>query len=158
MEIQLLRHGKAASPSLRMPSDHDRPLTDEGRRELVKTGKALRNMRLRPDILASSPLVRAVQTSETISKYVGAETEIWNELKPETPPEQTLHTIQKAGADSILLVGHQPHLSNLISHMISDNHASISIKKGGLACVRLSALGHGELRYIMTPKQLGMIA
>lgn len=158
MDVYILRHGKAAPPSLRIPSDHDRPLTDAGLRELSRTGRALRHMGIRPDTLASSPLLRAIQTAEAISKYVGAEVEIWEDLKPETIPDETLHTIRSTGADSIMLVGHEPHLTGLISHMTSGRPVQISLKKGGLACVRLPVLGYGALRYILTPKQMGMMS
>ena len=157
MNVYVFRHGKAAPPSLRVPSDHDRPLTTLGRRELIKTGRALRRLGIRPDTLASSPLLRATQTAEVISKYVGADMEIWEDLKPETSPSHTMDAIRSTGADSIMVVGHEPHLSNLVSHMISGHDAYISLKKGGLACVRLPVLGQGELRYILTPKQMGMM-
>ena len=158
MNIYVLRHGKAAPPSRRVPSDHGRPLTGLGRRELAATGRALRRMKIRPDTLASSPLLRAVQTAETISKYVGADMEIWDDLKPETDPNQTLDAIRSTGADSVMVVGHEPHLTSLISYMIAGRNASISLKKGGLACVRLPVLGRGALRYILTPKQMDLIS
>ena len=158
MDVYILRHGKAAPPSLRIPSDHDRPLTDAGRRELSRTGRALRHMGIRPDTLASSPLLRAVQTAEAISRHVGADVEIWEDLKPETTPDETLDTIRLSGADSIMVVGHEPHLTALISHMTSGHPIHISLKKGGLACVRLPVLGRGALRYILTPKQMGMMS
>ena len=158
MEVYVLRHGKAAPPSFRTPSDHDRPLTDVGLRDLSRTGRALRRMSIRPGTLASSPLLRAVQTAEAISRYVMADVEIWEDLKPETAPDETLHTIRSTGADSIMVVGHEPNLTGLISHMISDHAATISLKKGGLACVRLPVLGRGALRYILTPKQMEMIS
>lgn len=158
MNVFVLRHGKAAPPSRRIPSDHDRPLTTPGRRELAKTGRALRRMGIRPDTLASSPLLRAVQTAEVISGYVGADMEIWDGLKPETSPTHTIDVIRSTGADSIMVVGHEPHLTNLISHMISGRDAYMSLKKGGLACVRLSVPGRGELRYILTPKQMGLMS
>ena len=158
MEVYILRHGKAAPPSLRIPSDHDRPLTDTGRREVTRTGRALRHMGIRPDTLASSPLLRAVQTAEAISRYVGADVEIWEDLKPEATPDDTLHTMRTTGANSIMVVGHEPHLTGLISHMTSGHPVQISLKKGGLACVRLPVLRRGVLRYILTPKQMGMIS
>lgn len=158
MDVYILRHGKAAPPSIRIPSDHARPLTNVGRQELNKTGRALRNMGIRPNILAASPLLRAVQTAETISRYVGADVEIWEDLKPETIPDKTLDTIHSSGADSIMVVGHEPHLTDIISHMISSHTVSISLKKGGLACVRLPMLGGGVLRYILTPKQMKMMS
>ena len=158
MNVYVLRHGKAAPPSRRVPSDHSRPLTGLGRRELAKTGSALQRMKIRPDTLASSPLLRAVQTADILSKYIGTEMEIWDDLKPETPTNKTLDAILSTGVDSVMMVGHEPHLTGLISCMTSDRPVNISLKKGGLACVRIPVLGRGALRYILTPKQMEMIS
>ena len=85
--------------------------------------------------------------------------EIWEDLKPETNPSHTMDAIRSTGADSVMVVGHEPHLTSLISHMISrHDDACITLKKGGLACVRLPVLGPGELRYMLTPKQMGMMS
>lgn len=158
MDVFLLRHGKAERPSVRIPSDYHRPLTVPGRREMERVGRAIRKMGIRPDVLASSPLVRAAQTAEIVSGYLGAAVDEWEELKPEVPPAETMKALEAAGADSVMLVGHEPHLSTLISRMISDGTASVSLKKGGLACVRTYMPGSADLRYVLTPKQLVMIS
>lgn len=158
MDVFLLRHGKAERPSARIPSDYHRPLTVPGRREMEKVGRAIRKMGIRPDLLASSPLVRAAQTAEIVSGYLGAAVDEWEVLKPEAPPAGAIKALEDAGADSVMLVGHEPHMSTLISQMISDGTASVSLKKGGLACVRTYMPGSANLRYVLTPKQLVMIS
>lgn len=158
MDVLLLRHGKAERPSIRVPSDYQRPLTGIGRKEVERVGRAIKKMGINPDVLATSPLVRAAQTAEIVSGYMDAETVEWEELRPETDPKDTIDMIEAAGADTIMLVGHEPHMSTLISQMISDGSAIISLKKGGLACVRVPALGPGRLRYVLTLRQLVMIS
>ncbi len=158
MDVLLLRHGKAERPSIRVPSDYQRPLTAIGRKEVERVGRAIRRMGINPDVLATSPLVRAAQTAGIVSGYVGVEAVEWDELKPETDPRDTIDMVEAAGADTVLLVGHEPHMSSMISQMISDGSAVVSLKKGGLACVRVPALGPGRLRYVLTPRQLAMIS
>lgn len=157
MIVFLLRHGKAARPSTLIHSDHMRPLTDIGHSEMVKIGRAMKHLDIRPDILASSPLVRAVQTAEIVSEYVGTNVTLWDELKPESHPSVTLKLIQSLHVKSIMLVGHEPHLTDLISNMISTTMLAISLKKGGLACIRMPAKGLASLRYLLTPRQMGKI-
>ena len=155
MIVFLLRHGKAARPSTLIHSDHMRPLTNEGRSEMVKIGRALKHLDIQPDMLVSSPLVRSVQTAEIVSEYVDASITLWDELKPESHPSATLKLIHSLHVKSIMLVGHEPHLTDLISHMISTTMLPISLKKGGLACIRMPAKGFASLRYLLTPRQMG---
>lgn len=154
MIVFLLRHGKAVNPSSLIHNDHMRPLTDIGHNEMIKVGKAMKRLDIQPDILASSPLVRAVQTAEIVSKYVGTSVTLWGELKPESHTSDALKILQNLHVKSIMLVGHQPHLTDLISNIISTTMLSISLKKGGLACVRIPVRGLASLRYLLTPKQL----
>lgn len=61
--------------------------------------------------------------------------------------------------DSVLLVGHEPHLTNLIKMIISNNSntVNISLKKGGFVHIRCNPVKtkmSGSLRSMMNPKQL----
>ena len=158
VKVYVLRHEEAAYDYPNYAGDRGRPLTERGRRQSARTAGAIRRMGLRPDVLASSPLVRAVQTAEAVSKCVGAEVQLWTALQPERRPSEALDKIWRSGADSIMVVGHEPHLTGLIRAMISGGGASISLKKGALAYVRLLEPAYGELRYMLTPKQMGMIS
>ena len=155
MIVFLLRHGKAARPSTLVHSDHMRPLTNTGRSEMLKIGRAIKRLDISPGILASSPLVRAVQTAEIVSEHLNIDVTLWDELKPESHPSATLKLIQSLDVKSVMLVGHEPHMTDLISHMISATMLPISLKKGGLACIRMPAKGLASLRYLLTPRQMG---
>ncbi len=157
MNIFLLRHGKAARPSQMVPSDYQRSLTISGRRQIEKIGSVIKKMGIRPDILASSPLVRAMQTASIVSGHVKCDVVTWEELKPEIIPEVTTKSVLAAGVDSVMLVGHEPHLSGMVSSMVCDSAVSLSIKKGGLVCVNIMPSGAGIIRYMLTPKQMVMM-
>ena len=70
MKLYLLRHGNADWPHWTQPDD-ERPLTEEGKRELKKIGEALRVRRVAPGLILASPLPRAAETAEIVGKELG---------------------------------------------------------------------------------------
>lgn len=162
MELYLLRHGKAQEHTQNIASDAKRELTEVGKKELDCIAKAIKNLEIDVGDIFSSPLIRAKQTAEIVVKHVKSKKKsikIWNELKPEIDVEKTIKKLTMLKPDSsIVLVGHEPHLTDLISKIISiDGTVNISLKKGGLAHIRCNITKgkiSGSLRSIMTPKQL----
>jgi phosphohistidine phosphatase len=163
VELYILRHGKAQEHTQNIASDAKRQLTNTGKKELECIAKSMNVLDIKVDGVISSPLIRAKQTAEITLKHLKTRKksiEIWNELKPEINVDKT---IQKLTAlkptSSVLLVGHEPHLTNLIGAIISttSNPVNISLKKGGLVHIRCNLVKTkilGSLRSIMTPKQL----
>jgi phosphohistidine phosphatase len=162
MEIYILRHGKAEEHTQNITSDAKRRLTETGRKELENIAKAIKNLDIKVDTIISSPLVRSKETADIIAKYLlekKKKTTIWDELKPESNVLETHKKLVKLTPDTkILLVGHEPHLTDLISSIISTNcEVAINLKKGGLVSIRgYSSKSRivGSLRSILTPKQL----
>ncbi len=159
----MLRHGKAEERSLAVKSDAKRKLTEEGKKELCCIAKSIKNMNIKFDFIASSPLLRARQTAEIVHSHVKSKKRTisyWNELRPESDIMLVMRRLTLLNpVASVLLVGHEPLLSSLISIMISPNNhnVAISIKKGGLAHIQgfvKNSTVSGTLRSIMTPKQL----
>lgn len=162
MEIYILRHGKAEERSQNITSDSNRRLTEEGKRDLDCIGKAIKNLGNEFDYVITSPLVRAKQTAEIVLKQIKNKKKsilVWNELKPEIDVTLTIKKLSKLQTSSrVLLVGHEPHLTNLIGQIISGtDEVNISLKKGGFVHIRGSPQKsqiRGSLRSILTPKQL----
>ena len=162
MELYILRHGKAEERSPNITSDSKRRLTEIGKKELDCIGKAIKNLDAEFDYVVSSPLVRARQTADIILKNVKTKKKslaIWDELKPEVDVEKTIKKLSSINPSfSILLVGHEPHLSSLVSKIISNSYdADISLKKGGFVHIKgipEKSGFYGSLRSILTPKQL----
>lgn len=162
MDLYVLRHGKAGERS-GMRGDAQRALTETGVREMTAISKALRRLGIRPDYLASSPLNRARQTADIVSKALipkGGKVAVWNELRPETDTDQTIsRLVSLPTASSVMVVGHEPNLSSLIAGMVSGraDGIRIALKKGGFAHVRVSSITRkpfGSLRCVLTPKQM----
>ena len=161
MDVYILRHGKAEDMSFSVKSDSMRRLTEAGKKELRFISRSIRNMDIELDYIVSSPLLRARQTAEIIVADIKCKKQsitFWDELKPESDVRlisKRLSTL-KPGS-SILLVGHEPLLSNLIGSIISADTVSIAMKKGSLAHVRCFATNStvaGTLRSLVTPRQL----
>lgn len=118
MRIYLCRHGDAV-PEDEAGSDRDRWLSPRGR-ELVRTlARLLREQKVEPDCILSSPLPRAVQTAELLAAaldYLGVVTTL-RCLEPAAQPEVAARAIINAG-ESVLVCGHEPSISTLTAHLL----------------------------------------
>ena len=63
----LIRHAKSSWDDTAL-SDKDRPLHDRGKRDAPKMGKRLARRDVKPDLILSSPAMRALTTAEIIAK------------------------------------------------------------------------------------------
>lgn len=160
MDVYILRHGRAedAGPGM---ADAERRLTKKGREEIVRAGRWMAAQELRFDLIASSPLARAQETASVIAGCLGQpdRLETWEILAPGGNPDTVCHQIGKyPNTRAILLVGHEPLLTALISRIITGNEdAAIALSKGALAKIRdfSSRTGpSGELHWLLTPAQM----
>lgn len=142
-------------------SDADRRLTKKGRKDILKAGRWMAAQELRFDLIASSPLVRAQETATIIAGCLGQTDRhvTWDILAPGGNPETVCHQIGKNGdIRAILLVGHEPLLTALISLIIAGHeNAAIAMSKGTLAKIRDfsgTAGPSGELHWLLTTAQM----
>jgi phosphohistidine phosphatase len=115
------------------------------------------------DFIVSSPLVRAIQTAEVVMKEMVIPREalvVTESLAPGGSRAALVREINRLAerAGSIVLVGHEPGLSELIGLFCSGrDDASIELKKGGFAKLETARLRTGRcatLEWLLTPKQL----
>ena len=164
MELYILRHGEAGKRLVAGSKDSERPLTFTGEEEVKEIANALAGLGLKPDFIAASPLARARQTAEIVAKKLKVKKgkfELWDELKPEGSRLALYSKIAQFKPDeSVMIVGHEPFLSDLVGDLIFDgkaNNARIVLKKAGLAKVGLTSLrpkAKGELRWLLTPRHM----
>lgn len=166
MELYIFRHGEAGK---RLPAgmkDSERGLTVAGADEVKQVAEGLASLEPEFDVIATSPLKRSVQTLDIIAKTLKnkkGRVERWDELKPEG---SRLDLYKKLGGfkqeSSILIVGHEPYLSAMISEIIFGNAAGgIVLKKSGAARIDVSSMHpkpKGQLRWLLTPKLLRRMA
>lgn len=163
----ILRHGIAAEPGTRGYSDSERPLTQEGISEMKLIARGMKRLGLEFELVLSSPYVRARQTAEIAAGEFGLKNEIKfsDALRSEADPCVLLEELKQKypEKDSVLLVGHQPFLTYLISLLTAGNkESSLELKKGGLCklgdCLLGSRQASAVLKWLMTPKQLKLLA
>ena len=70
MELYLVRHAEAQERTENLVDDL-RHLTRRGRKQAAKLGRRLKKNRVRPALIITSPLVRAVQTAELLAAELG---------------------------------------------------------------------------------------
>src|SRR5687768_2496732 len=120
MRVLIIRHGIAedrAAFAKRGEGDEGRPLTDAGRRKMRDAAAGLTRAVKRIDVLGSSPLVRAMQTADIVSKACGGNKVLKTDvLEPGKPLRGVLGWLQGQSADAtVALVGHEPQLGMLVS-------------------------------------------
>lgn len=164
MELYLLRHGIAQERGT-TPTDEERALTEEGVSRMQEIVKGMQALGLEFDSILTSPLVRAKQTAELVRKGYDLKAPVTesNLLRPEAKHNDLLKELRRFDAGSrVLLVGHEPFLSELLSLLTAgDPYSAINVRKGGLALVSVPKMGReaiGCLEYLLTPKQLRCLA
>jgi phosphohistidine phosphatase len=163
MDLLVLRHGEAGKRSP-LPNDSKRTLTAEGRQEIIDLSNGLKSLQVKLDYVLSSPLLRAKDTAEIVAKSLKFKGKIeeLQSLKPEGSRLEFYSALSKLKQDSVVLVvGHEPYLSQMISEAISQSECRINLKKAGLARIRVIATLpklRGDLRWLLTPKLLKKLA
>ena len=159
MEIYILRHGIAVergTPGYK--KDSERPLTKEGEEKMHQIADAMLGMGLQFDLILSSPYVRAKQTAQIVAGELDEEVTSTDFLIPDANGLELIAEINDEKPQRVLLVGHEPDLSRLISILVTGgSDATIELKKGGLCKLTSDKLTFGRsatLNWLLTPKQL----
>jgi phosphohistidine phosphatase len=103
MQLYLVRHADAT------PGDPDelRPLSDEGREQARELGERMRDDGVVPDVVLTSPLLRARETGDALARATGATSEADERLAPGASAETLREAISGRG-EQVVVVGHQP--------------------------------------------------
>ncbi|MBC8127573.1 MAG: phosphohistidine phosphatase SixA [Gloeobacteraceae cyanobacterium ES-bin-144] len=153
MELILLRHGKAEDTHPQ--GDPPRALVDKGRKQARRAAKLLTRANFLPDIVLTSPLVRARQTAEEFCETAGlpgAVIQGW--LACGMNPEQAMVELATfKDFKRVAIVGHEPDFSELIQSLIGTTSNNVEVKKGALACLQVNPPGSkGRLLFLIPPK------
>lgn len=142
MIVHLVRHAEAVERSPEIQEEH-RFLTRRGRNRFRKAAKSGRNSGIAPEVILSSPLVRAVQTAEILAQVVkfkgdllitpllahGFRQENFNELLKEFPT-----------VSELALVGHEPELGSLAGILLGSG-ATCTLDKGAIVSFKMNPGG-----------------
>lgn len=162
MHLYILRHAHAAPlDGQEIKTDEDRPITDKGREQVRTVALAIKRMGIAVDLILTSPLRRAMETAELLSQESGTvPVEAFKRLSPGSPSNKLSKHLIGIEAEHVVLVGHEPDLSEHTAWFIGSKKASIKLAKGAIACVECEvAPGHGmgTLKWLMTPRTLASL-
>jgi phosphohistidine phosphatase len=165
MEIYLLRHAVAVEAEAFRGEDSERPLTPDGKKKMRRAAKGMLALGLSFDLILTSPYRRARETADIVAGiYKKRRLVQCNDLlKPGGDRKSLVEHIAQPGdaAQNVLLVGHEPHLSQLLTTLIGASASAVKLKKGALGCLSTERLRHSacaKLEWLMTARQLAAIA
>jgi phosphohistidine phosphatase len=152
--LYFVRHGKAGHHSM-AADDDERELTDAGVAALEAAAPVWRRLNLRPDLVISSPLPRALRTAELVLSGLGMSDDpvVDDRLRPGAQWNDLARAMAAhPDARRVMFVGHEPDLSGAVS--LLTGAASVRMRKGGIACVEFPGVpepGAGELAWLLDP-------
>jgi phosphohistidine phosphatase len=161
-EFYIMRHGLAATRGgVRFSDDAQRPLVPEGKEKMREIAGGLKRMGFEVDWIVTSPLVRAVETAEIIAESLASTVpvEVCDAMRPGGSPEDLLAFLAKRpNFRRVLVVGHEPDLSELAARLIgAGGHANLAFKKGGCCMISFDEFppqSLGQLEWWLTPRLL----
>jgi phosphohistidine phosphatase len=149
MQLYFLRHGEADWPGWTKPDD-ERPLTDFGKREVRQVAKFLNRLKVKPDLIVTSPLPRALQTAEVAAEQLKTKLRQDEALEPGFGISELRTVLKRHRSKVLMLVGHEPDFSSVISALTG---ASLKLSKAGVALVDIDPEAQeGRLLWLFPPK------
>ncbi len=158
-----MRHARAVERGTPgFTDDSVRPLTPEGEEKMYDIARGMRRLDLGFDLLLSSPFVRARRTAEIVAEVLDErdKLEFTDALAADGDPRELITELRarRKSPAALLLVGHEPYLSGLISTLIAGEvRLPLTLRKGGLAKLVVDSLTYGRcatLEWLLAPKQL----
>lgn len=159
--LTLLRHAKSSWKE-RGLADHERPLSERGERDAPKMGARLLARKARPSLILSSSATRAFSTAKYVAEALAYPLEF---LQTESrlylaSPQEILALVQSQedNFSDLLIVGHNPGLTDLANRLLPDlgldNLPTAGIVAIGFSTRQWSKLGEADtsLLYYDYPK------
>ena len=158
MILYFLRHASAGEHVMNPKKDEKRALDKEGIEQCGYIGRALAALNVQVDTIVSSPLKRCTQTASLVGNELGYEGKLQIDagLRPGAGFADFRKLLEKyAKQEAVMVVGHNPNLSQFLGSVISDSgcEASVDLKKGAVAKVEMRRTS-GTLQWCVTPKVL----
>jgi phosphohistidine phosphatase len=165
MRLYIVRHAIAVPRGTPGIQDDDRDLTKEGIKKMREAALGLRNLGCIPELLLSSPLIRASRTAEILLEAFGKgiEMKIASSLAPSGNRQELYREMAQYSKrlKSLMIVGHQPSLGEIAGEIVwgSPEHY-IELKKGGACAIEMESTLDtlkGTLMWLVPPSILRKI-
>jgi phosphohistidine phosphatase len=155
----LVRHAIAAAGGDEWPDDGERPLTHAGAARMRRVVSGLRALGVRVEVVATSPLVRAVETADLLVAGLrpAPALQVLPALAPGVPPAKTADALAALDAKrDLAIVGHEPGLGELAAWLIGAR-TPLPFKKGGVCRIDVEGpltARAARLVWMATPRML----
>ena len=149
MRLYFLRHGRADWPEWTKPDD-ERPLTERGKKEMRQVAKFLVRLKVKPDLIVTSPLPRASQTAQIAAEQLKTKLREDETLKPGFGMSELRTVLKRHHLKILMLVGHEPDFTDVISALTG---ACLKLSKGGVGLIDVDPEAEkGKLLWLFPPK------
>jgi phosphohistidine phosphatase len=153
MKLYLVQHAKAASKQ----TDPQRPLTEEGRRDIQKIAAFIQPLKLSVDYLWHSGKKRAEQTAEFLAEVVkiNKEQTVHDGLEPNDNVAVLRDELVSIQQD-VMIAGHLPFLSKLASLLLTGPESvnTVAFRQGGIVCLSRFEDNQWQIDWMVTPELL----
>lgn len=160
MRLYLMRHGIAIDrDDPDCPPEAERFLTPKGVQRTRSVARGLRELRVHPTALLTSPYVRAVQTGEIVCEMLGLDPHdlhTTEALKPEAKPSRLADELAEIASGDVICFGHAPQLDEFIAHAVRAAAVFTGLKKSGAARLEIDGFSplQASLDWLMTARAL----
>jgi phosphohistidine phosphatase len=146
MNLYILRHAIAELRDHdKYPDDSKRPLTDKGAKKMRRIAEGMKALDIKFDAILASSYERARHTAEIVAEEFGAKVIFAKHLESFNGEKLVAEINRLDSAENVLLVGHEPDLSELISVLlVGDSSLPLTMKKGGLCKLTVGSLKYGQ--------------
>lgn len=118
--LTLVRHAKS-DWSLPGQNDWDRPLNKRGQRDAPEMARRLRSRKLKPELMLSSPAVRAVSTASVMARELNVPVALiaQDERLYLAPPSDMLTVLRELGGETkhVMMFGHNPGITEFANRL-----------------------------------------
>ncbi len=157
MKLYIVRHAAAIERTAEIPEEQ-RYLTPEGRAFIRKTARTMVEKKVNPDLILTSPLIRAVQTADILAEVLSYDGPL--QVADELSPGFGMSALRKVvgtfpGVQELVLVGHEPDLSGVVASLLT-LPGGFSLKKGVAVklCIEASLNVPATLKWAAEGKKL----
>ncbi|MHA1616807.1 MAG: phosphohistidine phosphatase SixA [Candidatus Njordarchaeales archaeon] len=148
--VFLVQHAEAKKKE----EDPERRITEKGAEETEKIAKYFStHIKITIDKIIHSTKTRAKQTAEILAKYLNPkEVREEKDLEPLADPKIWAEKIKNI-SENIMIVGHLPHLSKLLSLLVTgrDDLEIVKFRYSNIVCLEKSEDQNWRIIWILRP-------
>lgn len=153
MNVYLAQHGEAWTKEV----DPDRPLTDQGKKDIDRLAAFLKQANVQVDRVIHSGKLRAAQTAELLASAIAPEVEAEASglINPNDNPK-AFDWQSESWNRNTLVVGHLPFMAKLVSHLLieDENKLITAYQPGSVVCLERNGDALWQIDWMIRPELL----